>query len=156
MSVTITVGNETFEYPSNGQSPGYGQAATETIQAIADAVASLSGPDDILLTSFTIANNQTSFTNILGLGFDTSTVRAANITYSVYRTTNSNNAAETGTIQVVYNSAAASWEINREFAGDAGITFQITAGGLLQYKSSNISGSSYSGVIKFLAKTLPQ
>lgn len=156
MSVTVTVGNETFEYPSNAQSPGWGAVATETIQKIAEVLNSLSGPDDILQTTFSIANNQVAFANVTGLGFDNTTVRSATVTYSAYRVTGSNELAESGTIQVVYKNNDDSWELSREFVGDAGLIFSITDGGLFTYKSSSVSGSGYSGVLKFFASTTPQ
>lgn len=156
MAVLITVDNETFEYPTAADSPGWGEEATATIVKIAEVLNSLKSADDILLTSFTVANNQAVATNVNGLAFNNSTVRGAFIDYTVYRVTGTNEAAECGRIEIIYKNVANSWELNRTFAGDAQTIFTITSGGQLQYTSSNLSGSGYTGVMKFKAVTFPQ
>lgn len=156
MSVTITIDNETFEYPSSGQSPNWAESATDTIVKIAEVLNSLKNMDDILTTTATIANNQSSLLNINGLIFDNSRVRCAQIYYCIYRVTNSSELAESGTIDIVYKNNANSWEVNRSFAGNSEVVFSVLPSGQIQYTSSSVSGTGYSGVIKFSAKTLPQ
>lgn len=154
MAVTITIDNETFEYPSTGQSPNWAEAATSTMEKVAEVLNSLKNVNDILTTTATIANNSSG--NVNGLLFDNSEVRSAQIQYSVYRVTASNEVAEAGTMDIVYLNNANSWTVNRTYTGDAGMTFAVTAGGQVTFTSSNLAGASYSGTMKFKAITLPQ
>lgn len=156
MAVTITIDNETFEYPESGDSPGWGEESTQTIVKIAEVLNTLKNINDILTTTASVTNNQVSATNVNGLIFNNSEVRAAQIFYSIYRVTNTNELAESGTIDIVYKNNANSWELNRTFVGDAAVTFSVLPSGQVQYQSSSVSGTGYIGTIKFQAKTLPQ
>jgi hypothetical protein len=156
MATSLTIDNETFQYPEAGDSPGWGSEATDWAKKVTELLNNLQASDDITQSAFSIANNVSSFTNITGLAFSTATVRAATIEYSLYRTTSLNELAETGIIQVVYKNTAASWELIRNFVGDSGVDFEITNTGQLRYKSTNVAGASYSGTLKFRGKTLTQ
>lgn len=107
-------------------------------------------------TQFTIVNNQTSWANVTGLSFDYTLIRGARIHYTVnrYHTTPNSEVTEFGEIQVAYNSLNTTWEISRNSAGDAGMEFQITDAGQVQYKSSNISGSVSRSAMRFRASTI--
>lgn len=161
MPVTLTVNNIPFEYPVPGDSPGWGQAATDWATQVTVALQDLQGLTDIPQKTFTIQNNITSFTNVAGLTFNTGLVRAAFIDYSVYRTSTSNpsGSVETGNINIVYDnlaSAGSKWRVvGGLVAGNAGITFTITDAGQIQYKSSDL-GPGHSGNMHFRAKTLNQ
>ncbi len=154
MAVTITIDNETFEFPTSGQSPNWAEPVTDTIVKIAEVLNSLKNINDILTTTATIANNTSGVVN--GLVFDNSEVRSAQIQYSVYRVTDSNEVGEAGTIDMIYLNDANAWTVTRTFTGDAGMTFSVAASGQVSYTSTNISGSSYVGTMKFSGKTLPQ
>lgn len=157
MSIPLVVNNKTFAYPSTGQDPGWGEDATRWAREVTRVLASLNGTNDILQTSFTIANNTSSATDINGLLFNTSQVRAATINYSLYRNTTGGGAtelAESGVIQIVYKTVAATWELAQQSVGNAGVIFSITSGGQFQYTSSNMTGSSYTGKMVFTASTL--
>lgn len=115
-------------------------------------------------TQAEIVNNQTTWADITGLIFDTSglyfdplLVRAAFITYSIYRQTTGVGAVElveAGSMIAVYKTAAATWDLTREAQGDAGVEIQILPTGQLQYKSSNIGGTPNVSAIKFKASTI--
>lgn len=154
MSRTLTIQNVPYTYPEAGETPGWGEAATDWAQAVTDAVNGIVGAGDILPTLATIANNQTIFTSVTGLIFNTTNVKAAHIEYMVFRSTNSTELDEIGSLSAIYNTSTTSWELGRRSTGDAGIEFSITSGGQIQYKSSNIAGTSYSGRIRFRARTL--
>lgn len=162
MSVVLIVDNIPYEYPVDGQEPGtWGQPASDWAIAVTGVLNSLLGADDILQTTFTIANNVSSFANITGLAFNTGTVRSALIQYAIYRvsTASPSGHAESGTIDIVYDNAASAgnkWAMTVRNNGNSGVTFNITDAGQLQYKSTDITSPAYSGVIKFSAKTLGQ
>lgn len=161
MAVSITIGTDTFSYPQPGDPPGWGGAATEAMQAVAEVLGSLSNANDILETTFTVANNISSVTNVLGLAFNTGAVRSAEIAYSIVRTTAdvTTGKTEAGTMTAVYDAAAAvgeKWQLSLgPIAGPgAGVTFSITDAGQVQYTSSNLAGASYAGEMRFRAKTI--
>lgn len=161
MSRTLTVSGTPYEYPDVGEAAGWGEASTLWAQAVTDVLGTLSGSDDILLTSFTVANNQSSAANVTGLSFSTSTVRGADISYTIIRTssTTTTGAAEKGEMQIIYDAGAATnskWQLIQDRVGDAGVTFTITDAGQLQYTSTDIGSTSYSGTMKFTATTKPQ
>lgn len=148
---TVTINGENFEVPQQSTSPQWGSELHDTVVALATAVESISGSADIPLTSFSLANNQSSASNITGASFDTGTVRSFILQYSLYRSTASNEEAEVGTLWGTYLSTASVWRLAQNYAGASGITFSITNGGQLQYQSTNLAGASYSGTIKFKA-----
>lgn len=162
MSVTLTVNNNPHEFPQTGDSPGWGDAVTGWAEDVTTVLDTLLGSSDITLTSATVLNNQSSVVNVAGLSFNTGTVRAAIIEYSIYRvsSTNPSGKAETGTISLVYDNSAGAgnkWSIaHGQIVGNAGIIFSITDAGQVQYTSTDIGSTSYSGVMKFKARTLPQ
>lgn len=162
MPVTLTVANIPYAYPSPGDSPGWGEAATGWAEGVTLVLDDLLGSNDILETPFTIANNVSSFTNIIGLSFNTGEVRSANITYSIYRTSTANpsGSSESGIINITYDNLAGAgsvWSfIQYGMNGNAGVLFTITDAGQLQYKSSNINSTGYSGTIHFRASVLGQ
>lgn len=111
-------------------------------------------PSSIIVsqTSFTIANNQSSAANITGLLFSPTLFRSVKIEYALYRQTDTAGSAraQMGQLRFVYNTQAASWFVSDDFAGqDAGVTFSITSSGQIQYTSTNISGTNYSGNLKY-------
>ncbi len=160
MPINVTINNQTFQYPAPGDSPGWGAEASDTIVAIAEALAQLLGPNDIPQTTFSIQNNISSFTNIANLIFNTGQVRGATVQYTIYRTsdTNPSGKAESGTINLVYDNSAASdskWAFTVfGVTGNSGVTFSITDLGQFQYKSTDIGSAGYSGVMTFAAKAL--
>lgn len=155
MPKVVTIGTEEFELPNQGENADYGEQLTDYFVAVADALQSVQQPNDILPTSAAISNNQTSFTNIPGFAFDTSEVISINAEYIVNRTTNTPAVlTESGSIQGNYTGT--SWTLSIFSDGDAGIEFDITNAGQLQYKSSNMVGSGYVGLIIFKAKVFNQ
>lgn len=162
MPITLIVNNIPYEYPIPGDSPGWGQPATDWAAEVTLVLNDLLGPNDISETIFTIANNVSSFTNINGLSFNTGTVRSAIIDYSIYRTSTANPSgnAESGTINIVYDNLAApgsKWAMSiGNVTGNSGVTFTITDLGQVQYQSTNINATGYSGNIHFRARTLGQ
>lgn len=157
MSTTVTISGETYNLPNANDNPPWGEDLSDLLSALVSAVNGLSSSNDISTTSFTLTNNQSSAANITGLNFSTSSVRSAIVNYSIYISTSLNEYSETGTLFLSYKNTAGSWDLTR-FAGgsDSGITFTITSAGQVQYTSGNVSGTGFSGKLKFNAKTFNQ
>jgi hypothetical protein len=160
MSISLTIQGVTYSYPESGTDPNWGEDTAAWASAVTSALNSLLGSGDILLTTATIANNQSTSADVTGMLFDPTSVRAANISYTIYRVTNSvtSGNAESGIIYITYDNNASSgnkWILSQQINGSSGVTFSITDLGQVQYTSSNISGTGYSGTIKFSAKSLP-
>lgn len=161
MAISLTVAGTTYLYPESGETPNWADGAgpTEWAQAVTDVLNSVFGPGDILQTTFAIQNNITTLSNINGLLFDSGTVRAANISYAIYRTSTANPAghSETGTIQITFDDDAATgskWSMIQISDGTSGCDISVTDLGQFQYLSTDINATGYSGVIKFSAKAL--
>lgn len=109
-------------------------------------------------TSFTVANNQVAAANVTGLSFAGASVRSFVVDYEIYRNTTGGGAtelAEAGMLVGVFSTVASTWEmIQAPVVGDAGVELSITAGGQVQYTSSNITGTPASSYMKFKARTM--
>lgn len=152
MATTVTINGSSYSLPNQGDSAPWGDDLSDIILALIAVSNDILGTADILTTSFNIANNQSSAANVNGLSFNTSLVRSAIIQYSLYRTSTTTEMSETGHIYVTYKSTAGTWEIAQSYGGSSGVTFTITNAGQIQYTSTNFSGTSYSGKMKFNAK----
>lgn len=150
MSVSLTIGSETFQYPEPGTKPGWGEDATCWAVAATNRLATLSGANDINTTCVVIANNQCAAASVgtgaSALKFATSAVRSFVVSYNVIRGTT----VETGTMEGVYNCT--SWAFSNVTTGCAGMSFQITNAGQVQY----FSDCGCAGTIKFRARTIDQ
>lgn len=158
MSRQLTVNNTPFQYPTDNQNPGWGGQATGWATEVTEALNNLIGPNDILETSFNIANDQITPTDVTGLVFNNGSVRSAVIEYSIFRLsdTNPSDNTETGEIHLVYDNNSGWLFSVGGVVGNAGVNFSITAGGQFQYTSTDIDTLNYIGVIKFKAKSLSQ
>jgi len=158
---TLVVNNISFNYPDPGSDPGWGGDATDWAKEVTTVLATLLGTNDIIQTSALIANNQTVSTDVVNLFFDPYSTRAANISYSVYRRsdTNTSGVVESGTIYLTYDNSAGAgdkWILAQVNEGSCGVYFNITDAGQVQYQSSDIGSTNYIGQIKFSAKVLDQ
>lgn len=156
MSTQVVINGSTYTVASQGTSPPWGDDQQDLLLALVQVAQNTVGAGDILTTSFNIVNNTSSAANVSGLSFDTSTVRSAIVQYSIYRTSSTTEQSEVGHLYLTYKSTAASWEIAQSYAGDSGVVFSITSGGQVKYTSTNFSGVSYSGKLKFNAKAFLQ
>lgn len=157
MAIDLVFGNTVVQVPVSADSPDWGPAITSAFQAISETLATVSGEFDVPSQSFIINNG--GLANITPLQFPTSSVRAINISYAVFRTTDSVTAYETGTIIAAYspaNTVGGKWEMSQDKLGDGQIIFNVTDLGQVQYNCTTIAGSSYSGRVIFSAKALLQ
>lgn len=159
MPFDITIQGTTIPFPESAEDPNWAPALVLFAQVVADALAVAVGAYDVSPQVMIIDSYNGSGTIIPGLAFPISAVQGAIIRYSVYRTTNSTSAGETGIIEVNYNPnnpTNQKWEIIREYVGNGEITFTIADNGQVSFETNNIAGSNHVGVISFAAQTLTQ
>lgn len=158
MPKTLIVNNIPYDYPVAGDEPGWGGDATGWAEGVTKVLNNIVGPDDILETSFNIANNQAAAADVTGLVFNAGSVRSAVVQYAVYRISDSNpdGKAETGEMHLILDNNVG-WSLGvGGIIGNAGITFSITAAGQIQYITTDIGSVNYTGIMKFTAKALQQ
>lgn len=160
MAINLEVNNNTYAYPSPGDEPGWGQAATGWATEVTTVLSTIVNADDILETGFNIANSVSSVANVTALSFNPGTVRSVDVEYSIYRFSSLNELSEAGTLTLVFKNGGtigSKWSIGRVSVGDdAGVNFFMTDAGQMQYTSTAITGTSYQGTLKFTAKTTNQ
>jgi len=154
MSVVVTIKGLGFTIPETGERD-WGTEVTSWIQQISSAVSDLTVAGDVKLISVSVSNNQGSVANIENLNFDTATIRHAIVEYAVYRVTTTEELSQTGNLYLTYKSNANTWEIVDNAVGDAEITFTITNAGQVQYVTTNMGGSSYTGKMSFRGRVFP-
>lgn len=151
MSIQVTLGGTTYTLNQQGDAPPWGDEQSDLIQALIDAANNTVGPGDIQTTTFVIPNNQVSPIAITGLFFDQSTVRSAQINYSIDLSSSSTELVENGTLLINYNTTANTWNQTQFSNGFSQIVFSVVNGQVMLVGPS-LSGSSYSGAISFNAK----
>jgi hypothetical protein len=150
MARTLVIGVDSFEIPDQGDNADYGEVLTDFFEAVAEALSSVQQPNDILRTTAVIANNRTIFSPIVGFAFDTTEVRSINTEFIIQRSTSEGKLVESGLMQGLFDGET--WSFSIESMGNAEVEFEITDAGQVQYKSSLMTGNTYSGFIIFRAK----
>ena len=153
MSKTIQIGSTIYRVPNEGDNPGWGEDLTEFFCAIGDALENVQGPNDILTTSATLANNQTIFVDIPGLVFNTAQVQRVEVKYLVFRTYDSGLSVKVESGLIEGNFDGTEFFISSEHVGDAGVEFEVTNTGQFQYKTTDLT-DHVSSVIRFEAVTI--
>ena len=161
MAIPLIIKGTLVEIPSSAQSPNWAPGIIAAFRALAEAVNSITGTYDIAPQIQNIdANNSSNDVVITNLAFPISEVRSATIFYSVYRKTEDSGppdgqeVAEGGVLLVVYNASNPTtnkWEITRDFAGDAQITFEISDTGQFSFSTTPLTGINHEGIISFRA-----
>lgn len=150
-----------IELVNSGGSPNWAPSVIEAIEALTDAVNSITGTFDIQPQVQNIdANNSSTDVPITNLSFPPTDVRSATVFYAVYRKTEDSGppdgqeVAESGNLDVVYNDsrpATQKWEITRVGEGNAFIDFEITDTGQFTFTTSPLTGVNHTGIISFRA-----
>ena len=110
--------------------------------------------------TYPILNNQASPVDIVGLSFNSKTESQVSITYLLQRVTTGGGAVElveSGILLACYYPTSDAWNlvsVSEDLPVDAGITFNLTSAGQLQYTSSNITGTASISRISFRASVL--
>lgn len=156
MAKSLTIGSCTFQYPEQGTKAGWGEEATNWAVKATSVLNTLSGANDINLTTVSILNDQSSAVDVgsgaCTLSFSTAAVRSFDATYFVVRTDSCCVVtAESGTMTGVYNGTT--WSFTVEHDGCAGMCFEINSCGQVQYYSDSTKGA---GTMKFKAATIDQ
>lgn len=160
----IVIGNQTIPFPNTSASPIWSEAVIQFAEAVAAALSGVFGTGDISRQSFNLdgSHNPASNVTLTGLSFSSSVVRAGFVRYSVFRTTTGGGAitvVEAGQMTVAYNpdgTPGSKWELQREYIGDASITFSIDDAGQFSFSTATITGSSQTGKISFAGSALLQ
>lgn len=158
MSVPLVVNGNTYLYPTNNQNSPWGEEATDWSVAVTGVLNSIQGPGDIILTTALITNNQISPANINGLTFSPASIRGAIVEYTVYRVTSGSGASEVseiGHMYISYKNVANTWDVSVVGGNSSNVVFSINAG-QVQYTSDNMTGTGYTGLIKFKATSFAQ
>jgi hypothetical protein len=105
---------------------------------------------DIQETSFSLANNQSSVANVVGLAFAALVVRSFTVLASVEIDATADLYAQFTLVGINKNG---SFDMSVEALGDVtGIVFSITSAGQVQYTSTDVTGF-VTGIVKFRAFT---
>ena len=151
----LIVNSTTFNYPDPGQEPGWSEDATAWAVSVTEVLSFLIAPGDIINGSATIVNSQVAAADVIGCQFDSSVSRSANISYQIVRADGLTTRTESGTLFVNFDVASSSWQLVKTFTGqDSGVVLSITPAGQVKYTSDSMPGGTYTGVIKFNARTL--
>jgi len=155
MTKTLQIGSETFKYPVQGTNPAenWGEEASEWAEAVTDALATVQGPNDILTTEATLANNQAVAADISGLQFDTGDVRHVSIEFLIRREYDSGSTVDVESGNIIGNYDGTDFYISIDSVGDSGVEVTVDATGQFQYTSDDKS-NHVSSSIKFKARTI--
>lgn len=154
MARTIQIGSKVFEIPDAGETAGWGEDTTEYLVAIAESLQSVQGPNDILLTSASLANNQTSSANIPGMVINLiGDVKAAEIDYAIERVYNSGATTDSENGKILSSYDGTQFKISIDAEGDTGISIDASNAGQFTYTSSNLV-DHVSTIIRFRIKTI--
>lgn len=154
MSKQLTINGVTFNYPSPGENPDWGEAATDWAEAVTDALSGITVVGDISPTLVSIDNNIAVAQDVSGLSFDSAIIRSAIVEYFVFRSTSTTEQLESGSIVLIYSTDDNEWRLSQMHNGESLVVFTITPSGQMQYTSNNMSGASYSGRMRFRARAL--
>lgn len=158
---TIIIKGTPIAFPDSGSSPNWAPSIIEAVEALADAVNSVTATYDVPPQVQNIdANNSSTNVNINSLNFPASDVRAATIYYSVHRQTQDSGppdgqeVTEAGTLELNYNASrpiTQKWELVRVGQSDALIDFNVTDLGQVQFSTEALTGITHTGIISFRA-----
>lgn len=153
MAKTVQIGSRVFTIPDAGDTAGWGEELTEFFEAIEGALQSVQGPNDILLTTAILANNQSTPANIPGLSFNLGVVQGMRIEYTIQRVYNNGNTTDTeyGVCLASYNGTQAI--LSQEANNDVGVILDVDNSGQVTYTTSNLADHQQT-LIRFKATTI--
>jgi hypothetical protein len=157
MSIPIVVSGTIVNFPASGDSPNWAPAIIQFAQLVAAALQFSFGPFDIPPQTYTMTANVNANVALPNLTFPPSQVQGAIINYSVFRSTNTVVATETGQIYINYNSSfptSQKWEISTSHVGISNTTFSITDVGQVQFSTTSITGTGYTGFVTYQASAI--
>jgi hypothetical protein len=153
MTIKLQVGNTIHEFPVHGDI-NWGESVTDWAQAVTDALATVQGPQDILITEALLANNQVTPAIISGLAFNTAVVQQIVVEALIIRTFTdmTPTRAETAISIGAYNGSV--FSISTEYVGDeCGVILDCNNSGQFTYTSSDVPNTD-TITIKFKGKAI--
>lgn len=161
MTVKLQVGSDIFEYPKQG-SGNYGEEATAWAEAVTDALKTVQGPNDILLTSALLSNGSSGI--ISGLTFNTGQVQQITVEALIVRTYTDATPTESESININGTYNGSEFIITDIRSGDdTGVDIDVgnefglvgIPSGQFVYLAENKANTN-TLTIKFKAKTIDQ
>jgi hypothetical protein len=155
MALTVSINGVEYTLPEQNENPSWGEELSDLLQALIDSANLNTTAGDISTTSFSIPNVAAA-ANVVGVSFDTSSIRSAIISYSIYRNTSTTELSECGQLLMSYKSVAGTFEIANYSVGNSQVAFSLTSGGQLQVTPTVMGGTGYVGNLKISAKVYLQ
>ena len=152
MAITLRLGDETFEIPVPG-SGNWGEQVTLYLQKNSEIIATIQGPQDILLTEAPLVNGATN-QPIVGLSFDTSTLQQIKVEGIITRTftTSADPKVDSFTMEGIFDGS--NFHIQNEYVGtDAGVSLNINGAGQATYTAETVADTD-TFTIRFRAKAI--
>jgi hypothetical protein len=153
MTVKLQVGNTIHEFPVQGDI-NWGESVTDWAQDVTDALATVQGPQDILITEALLTNNQVTPDIISGLSFNTAVVQQIQVDALVIRTFT--DATPTRAENVIVNGSynGSVFSIACEYIGDeCGVILDCNNSGQFTYTSTDVVNTN-TLTIKFKGKAI--
>lgn len=151
MAIRLRLGDDVFLIPTVGDS-NWGESVSLYLKKNSEIIATLQGPQDILLTDFNAENNKQEV-NINGLSFDTSTIQQILVEGFISRTFQSSPAkVDSFTIEGVYDGA--DFIISPTYVGtNAKVTLDVKDNGQFTYTAEDVKDTA-NILIRFRAKAI--
>lgn len=149
-TIRLRLGDEVFDIPTVGSS-NWGESLTLYLRKNSEIIATIQGPQDILLTDFNTENNTSG--NVVGLSFDTSSVQQILVEGLIIRSFSSEVAkVDSFNIEGVYDGQE--FHISNTYSGtDAKVKLDIADTGQFTYVADDVDNTS--GIkIRFRAKAI--
>jgi hypothetical protein len=153
MAKQLQIGSTIYNYPEQGDKAGWGEDATAWAQGVTKALTNVQGSNDLLITSATLSNNQSSAADIPGLSFNVAEVQAVEIDYFIRRVYDSGTTTTTETGKILGSYDGSEFFISTETTGEAGTEISVLNTGQFQYVTTDLANHT-SSVIRFRAKTI--
>jgi hypothetical protein len=151
MTIRLRLADEEFDIPNVGDN-NWGEQVTLYLKKNSDVIATIQGPQDILLTEAPLADGGSGPIN--GLAFDTSTIQQINVEGIIIRTftTAADPTTDSFVCEGVYDGA--NFFINPKYMGtDAKVTLDINNAGQFIYTAESVADTD-TLVIKFKASAI--
>lgn len=139
-TIRLRLGDEVFEIPKVGAS-NWGESLTLYLRKNSEIIATIQGPQDILLTEATLTNNSVN-QPINGLSFDTSTVQQIQVEGIVTRTfTSGTPTVDSFKCDGIFDGT--NFFIDSVFTGtDAKVKLNINDAGQFTYTAEDVADTS--------------
>jgi len=153
MAKTLQIGSTSYIIPEQGEKAGWGEDTTAYLEAIANSLANVQGPNDLLTASANLANNQAVSANITGLVFNTGEVQHVNIEFIIIREFDSGATTTVESGNIIGNYDGTDFYMSLDSVGDTGVQVTVNSSGQFQYTSSDLA-NHVSSTIRYKASTI--